>query len=220
MKIEKAVIFDMDGVIVHNDVYHYRSWQIFSEKIGKSLSLEEVKSWFGSTNEKILKDLFDHTLTPEEIAGYAEEKEQIYRDIYAPVIKPLEGLREFLESLDPAEWGIGLATSAPGSNVDFVLKSTGLASFFHQITDDSQISNGKPHPEIFLKTAEKLKVSPAKTLVFEDSFHGIEAARRAGMKVVGVATTHETGKLLNTDHNIRDFRDIDPDLLDKILASN
>lgn len=216
-KHTKALIFDMDGVIINNDEYHCRAWQMFSGKYGKPVSFQEVKTWFGSTNASILRNLLGNELDEDEILTLSREKEVIYRKIYNKEIKPLNGLRKFIDNPGLKDWKMGLATSAPPENVEFVLEKTGLTNTFDAITDDTQISNGKPDPEIFLKTAEKLRVLPARVIVFEDSFHGIEASRKAGMKVIGVATTHESGQLTNTDMVIKDFHALTIDDLNSIL---
>ncbi len=217
-KMDKALIFDMDGVIVNNDRYHCLSWMEFAKQHDKTVGFDEVKSWFGSTNRTILENLFDNRLDPEQIVRMGREKEEIYRRMYAADIRPVDGLPEFLGSLGGA-YRIGVATSAPTENVEFVLRETGLRAYFEAITDESDIRKGKPDPEIFLKAAGKLGVNPSQCLVFEDSFHGIEAARSAGMHVVGLATTHKPEDLKNTDLVIRNFFEINTQKLDEILTS-
>lgn len=212
----KALIFDMDGVVVHNDRYHYEAWYEYALKLGKEVSFDEVKSWFGNNNAAILRNLTGKDLTASEIEFHANEKEQLYRKVYEKDIKAVDGLKEFLEHALGLGLKIGLATSAPPANVEFILEGTGLENFFDAITDDTQIQHGKPDPEIFLKTAEKLSVNPGNALVFEDSFHGIEAARRAGMKVVGVATTHEKEALKMADLQINDFKGLTIEELNKL----
>ncbi len=215
--MKKALIFDMDGVVVNNDRYHYLAWQEFAEKHSKKVNFEEVKSWFGSTNESILINFFDRELSPDEIKKFAAEKEKIYRDIYSQHITPLEGLKELLEAASGDGFEIGLATSAPPENVEFVLEKTKLKKYFTEITDDTQISKGKPDPEIFILTGRKLGIDPSRSIVFEDSFHGIEAGKNAGMKVIAVASTHQPDKLQHADRVIINFREIDIQELDSLM---
>lgn len=214
--MKRALIFDMDGVVVKNDRFHCLSWIEFAKKHGKHVEFDEVKSWFGSTNRTILENLFGNPLPPDKINAMGDEKEEIYRNMYAPEIEPLTGLSEFLAEMD-GSYLIGLATSAPTENVEFVLRETGLEKFFSSVTDASDILHGKPDPEIFLKAARKLGAEPENCLVFEDSFQGIEAARKAGMYVVGVATTHEASDLMNTDMIIGDFNEMNREKLDLIF---
>ena len=112
---------------------------------------------------------------------------------------------------------MALATSAPKENVEFVLDNTGLKDKFLIITDASEISKGKPDPEIFLKTAHKMGIDPGRCIVFEDSIHGITAARAAGMKVIGVASSHGEEFLKGTVLNIIDFTGITKENLMKIM---
>ena len=207
---EAAFIFDMDGVIVPNDRYHYESWYKFASIHGYNISFGEVKSWFGNKNDQILTRLFGRPLSDEEIKSYSEEKELIYRDLYRGKVKETSGLLAFLKAGKMKKIPMALATSAPPENVKLILEETGTRDYFSFITDDSEVINGKPNPEIFIKTAEKLGIAPARCVVFEDSFHGINAARSAGMKVVGVATTHPAENLKNTDLVIENFIELKP----------
>jgi beta-phosphoglucomutase len=203
-----GIIFDMDGVIVDNDIYHFNAWGELCKNYGLDVDKAEVKTWFGNTNPMILKRLFGDDIDQDTIVRMGSEKEALYRDMYRPDIKALDGLLHLLESLYESGFTIAIATAAPTENVDFVLEHTGIRKYFHKIVDASMIKVGKPSPEIYLKTAEVLQLSVNDCLVFEDSFHGIESANRAGMKVVGVATTHPIEALKNTVMNITDFTEI------------
>jgi beta-phosphoglucomutase len=203
-----AAIFDMDGVIVDNDVYHFRAWGELCKNYGIQVSDEEVRSWFGNTNPMIIRNLFGENVDQKFIDKMGSEKETLYRDTYLPDIKPVKGLEAFLSDLFDSGIMIAMATSAPTENVDFVLRNTGFGRYFTHIIDSSMIKEGKPSPEIYNKTAGVLGLKPTECLVFEDSFHGIESALRAGMKVVGVATTHTKEKLRGTELNISDFTEI------------
>jgi beta-phosphoglucomutase len=208
MKEMKACLFDMDGVVVDNKEFHIEAWKIYADRLGFKVNYEECKSWFGYTNNHILKKLFNKELAHDEMEKMGEEKEVIYRDLYAGKIVPLHGLPEFIESLRKAGIKIALATSAPSANVHFTLEKTFLSDKFETIVDGSMVKNGKPDPEIFLKAAQNLGVTPECTLVFEDSFHGINAAHAAGMKVIGVATTHQANEIKGTHAIIKDFSEI------------
>ena len=205
---KKGLIFDMDGVIVDNAHYHVMAWIKFAKKYGIDLSKDEVKSQFGSINDAILRAFFNKELGQDEIIKMAFEKEEIYRALYSKDIEEVSGLTEFLEGLDMDNFTIGVATSAPPENVEFVLGKTNLTRFFKIITDESEIKKGKPDPEIFLKTAKKMGVNPEDCIVFEDSHKGIEAANRASMKVIGLGTSHPKETLHHTIMNIEDFTEL------------
>jgi len=203
-----AVIFDMDGVIIDSNPYHKLGWKMFCSK--HDIVLDE-KEWedkiFGRTGAVSLPIIMQKELTPHEIKIYCDEINSNFRKS-AENIQPLKGLKAFLDLLTKADIQFAMATSAPPENVEFVLNKTGLKNYFKFIVDDTQISKSKPDPEVFLKAADKLNTPPNKCIVFEDSLSGIQAAFSAGMKIVGVTTTHTAANLNNTDLIIDDFENL------------
>ncbi|MBL7875087.1 MAG: HAD family phosphatase [Cyclobacteriaceae bacterium] len=208
-----AVIFDMDGVLVDTNPYHKISLKQFCERYGYALSEEDlITKIYGRTNNEWIRTLFG-SLPTERILALGEEKEALFRSIYKDVIDPLAGLEEFLKRLTQAKIPIAIGTSAPRSNVDFVLQLTRLEKYFHTILDQSHVAHGKPDPEIYLKVADRLGFEPKRCVVFEDSLSGVESAQRAGAKVVGVTTTHTRQELAHTNFVISDFTDLMPETL-------
>ena len=204
-------IFDMDGVIVDNHAWHFKAWVEFGKRHGMDITMEAFSKHFGSTNHLIMCSLFDNKITEEEIVEFGNEKESIYREIYKPFIKPVDGLTEFLKTAEEQGISMALATSAPSENVKFTLKSLGIESYFKVKTDSSQVSRGKPDPQVYLITAAKLGVQPSDCVVFEDSVPGIQSALHAGMQVVGVATTHKSEELMMyVNKIIMNFEAYDP----------
>ncbi|MFP4090721.1 MAG: HAD family hydrolase [Cyclobacteriaceae bacterium] len=203
-----ALIFDMDGVIVDNHRYHLKSWLQFFEKHGISMTEKEYKQKVnGRTMGEILPKILDRKMSKEEIMKLGGQKEHVYRDLYAPDIRPVEGLPQFLEELESRNIPHAVATSAPTPNVDFTMERTGLRRFFPTIIDDTMVTKGKPDPEVYLTAAKALDMPPERCVVFEDAILGIQAGKNAGMKVVGVATTHSREELEaeDTDYVIDDF---------------
>ena len=203
-----ALLFDMDGVIVDNHKFHLKSWLGFFEKHNIHMSEEEYKANVnGRRMENILPDLLSREMSDEEVWDVGEEKEALYRELYRPHIKPTAGLVTFLAEVTRQRILRTVSTSAPPANVDFTLKHTGLRRYFSTIIDATMVTQGKPHPEVYLKSAEALGVEPAQCVVFEDAILGIQAGKNAGMKVVGVATTHSRAELEaeDTDLVIDDF---------------
>jgi HAD superfamily hydrolase (TIGR01509 family) len=189
-------IFDMDGVIVDNAEWHLAAFVEFGHRYGLKTSREEFSGYFGMTNQQIMDSLFQKKHTPEEILVLANEKETIYRELYRPFIKPVDGLPVFLQYIKEQVITIALATAAPPENVKFTLELTGLKDYFNIISDASMVKRGKPDPEVYILTAGKLGVLPSDCIVFEDSIAGIKSALAAGMRVIGVATTHTSEELL------------------------
>jgi beta-phosphoglucomutase len=212
-----AVIFDMDGVIIDSNPFHKISLRQFCEKYGYHLSDQElINKIYGRTNKEWIANLFG-ALSQEDLVRYEEEKESLFRELYKNDIRALRGLPEFLKRLKEKNIPIAIGTSAPRSNVDYVLSHTGLEKYFATILDESDVEHGKPNPEIYLKVAARLGYEPSRCIVFEDSLSGVESARRAGAKVVGVATTHSFEELSHTDFVIQDFADLDPATLISII---
>lgn len=192
LKNFNGFIFDMDGVIVDNYLYHIDAWGEFCKRHGLNFKAEEfTREYFGKNNADILQGLYGKTLSGSEIDMLGEEKEAIYRELYQPYIKPLDGLVDFMRALKTQRGKIAIASSAPQSNISFIVEKTGIKEFVDVSVNGNMVKLGKPNPDIFLKAAEFLHIQPEKCLVFEDSFSGIQAAMNAGMQVVAIATTHK-----------------------------
>lgn len=205
-----AFIFDMDGVIVDSNPYHKIALRQFCEAHGHTLTETELREKiYGRTNKDWIPNLFGD-IDRDLAKKYADEKEALFREIYAPHIQAVPGLIEFLGALDRSQIPRAIATSAPRDNVDFTLNKTGARPFFRVILDESFVSKGKPDPEIYLKTASALDLPPAQCLVIEDSLSGVESAKAAGCRVIGITTTHSAEEFPPVDLVIGDFRGLDP----------
>lgn len=214
-----AIIFDMDGVIIDNTYYHSLTWQKFAKDLGKKISLKFVREKFiGRLGREIMKDYFYPKATQKQLLKIDARREAVYRKIYASHIRPVKGLPEFLQHLKEEGIKVAMATAAPPANVKFVLGRTGLSKYFPVIVDATGVKVGKPNPDIFLKAAKKLKSKPSNCIVFEDALHGIEAAKRAGMKVVGIATSHKPKEIAHADMVIKDFSKINLPKLLKLIS--
>ncbi|MEJ2050002.1 MAG: HAD family hydrolase [Calditrichota bacterium] len=133
--------------------------------------------------------------------------------MYAPEIKPVDGLIRFLDQLESNRITRAIATSAPPGNVDFTLEYTGTKKYFDTIVNGDGVEHSKPNPEIYLKTANQIGFEPEKCVVFEDSLSGVESAHTAGCKVIGITTTHQREEFNGTELVIDNFNDIGlPDL--------
>ncbi|RIV25524.1 HAD family phosphatase [Fibrisoma montanum] len=207
----KAVIFDMDGVIVDTNPYHRETWRAYYERHGKTLTdADFVTHVSGKHNNDIVAHLFaDRPLTAADTALIGSEKEALFRDVYRPHIKPVPGLVDFLKALKAAGIRTAVATSAPVENLDFVVDALGLRPYFDVLLNESLVSRPKPDPEIYQKAMALLNVAPSESIVFEDSFTGIKAGKSAGAYVVGVATTQTPDELRPVvDDVIADFTEM------------
>jgi len=208
-----AVVFDLDGVIADTNPWHREAMREFCNRHRDEMVQvdEEMlrRHVFGFPNRAWIPVLFRAKLDLEQIDRLAFEREEIFRSMILGSIAPLEGLQELLEELTKFEVPVAIASSAPALNIELVLAETKVARYFSVILDDTAVTAGKPAPDIYLKAADDLNVPPERCMVFEDSMAGIEAGRRAGCTVIGVATTHLREELAPmTDLVISSFREI------------
>jgi len=186
----KGAIFDMDGVLVDNSPVHLEAFQIMAARYGIIIPDGRFSSLFGRGNADIIGAVFP----PEMVERYgvealAKEKEAVYREIYAPAIKPVDGLEKFLETLHKARIACAVGSSGPAANVEFVLSKCGIEKYFDVRISGDMVTRCKPDPEIFLTAAARLGLAPSRCVVFEDAVAGITAARSAGAKVVALTTS-------------------------------
>lgn len=189
--MKKAALFDMDGTLVDNTLAHMRAFEIFCARYGVTGWKEKLSQAFGMGNDDIMRLIMPAELLCERgLASLAEEKEAIYREIYAPEIRPVKGLVPLLESLRAAGVRCAVGSSGCRANVDFVLEKCRIGEFFDARISGDRVTRCKPDPEIYLTAAAALGMAPADCVVFEDAKAGIESARRAGVgRVVALATT-------------------------------
>jgi HAD superfamily hydrolase (TIGR01509 family) len=205
-------IFDMDGVLVDSNPVHKIALKQFCKQLGYDLTEEQLREKiYGRTNRDWLLNLMGN-LDDDTIKKYAYQKESLFRSLYHDV-KPLDGLTGFLDKIKKHQIPVAIATSAPRANVDFTLLGTGMGNYFETILDDSFVTRGKPDPEIYIKSAAALTMNPAHCVVFEDSLSGVQAARAAGCKVVGITTTHTPEELYETDLILDNFVGLEPENL-------
>lgn len=218
MKEKFAVLFDMDGVIIDSNPYHKDAWMAFCRRYQVELREEDVPRYiYGKTNKTALVDVFQREFSPEESFRMSEEKEAIYRELHRPDIGLIKGLAGLLEDFKRHQVPLAVCTNAPVANLDFMLEETGIRPYFQVLIDASKVSKGKPDPEIYLKAAQLLGIAPGRCIVMEDSTVGVEAGLRAGMKVVGITTTHSRQELAHTHLVIDDFDELSVDKLQALL---
>lgn len=208
-----GVIFDMDGVIVHSNPAHKEAIQIFCRKFKIDISDQILENKvYGRTNKEWIPELFGD-ISVERMQKLADEKEQLFRDIFAPEEHVVKGIHTFLETLKSYEIPMAVATSAPGENAEYILSRLSISDYFSIVLDSSHVTTGKPDPEVYIMASNALGKQPENCVVFEDSVSGVQAGRNAGSRVVGVTTTHTPEELESCDLIIDDFTELSPEVL-------
>lgn len=193
----KAVIFDMDGTLVDSIPFHKEAWLRFLRNHEIYLDEKSFHAENHGTIEEMMFRFFGSGLSKSQLFQFSEEKERIYRELYSPQIKEVGGLTNFLESIFLQKIRIGLATMGNQSNIDLTLDSLGARRFFHSTTGGHEVKKGKPDPEIYELALHKVGIKASECLAFEDSIGGVRSAISAGIKVIGITTTHTREELLD-----------------------
>ncbi len=206
----QAFIFDLNGTMINDMEYHTRAWMhLFNNQLGASFSWDEVKPQMYGKNPEVLVRMFGaDRFTMEEMLALSMEKEIQYQVEYLPHLSLLPGLPEFLERAYQAGIPMAIGSAAIPFNIDFVLDNLNIRHYFKTIVSADDVVISKPHPETYLKVAERLQVNPADCIVFEDVPKGAEAANNAGMRAVVLTTTHpkdDFNALQNVLHFANDF---------------
>lgn len=213
----RAVLWDIDGTLVDSAEYHYLAWRQALADLGRDLSREEFAQTFGQRNDTILRRHFGPDFPAAEIERIGDAKEEAYRQLLCTGgIEPLPGVRHWLRRLREEGWRQAVATSGPRLNVEAILSRLRLTEVFEASVSAEDVERGKPDPEVFLTAATRLGVEPARCVVVEDAPSGIEAAHRAGMRAVGVLSTHAQ---LSADRVVRSLEDLPADAFDVLLAA-
>lgn len=197
------MIFDLDGVLIHSMPMHVRAWNRYLEGFGiKCGELERVMH--GKRNSELVRELFGEGLGAQEVFEHGAAKERLFRqmlleeDLEACRVR---GLEEFLQRHRTVPKAI--ASNAEAANIEFVIEQFGLRPYFQAVVNGHEVKRPKPFPDVYLKAAELLGVEARDCIVFEDSPTGVEAARAAGMRVVGVETTPT--EFTGVDLTVQDF---------------
>ena len=196
----KACIFDLDGVIVDTAKYHYMAWKRLAAELGVELTETENEKLKGVGRQEsleIILSLAGIDKTEQEKVRLADKKNIWFVD-YVNAMKPNEifpGVLELLEELSAK--GVKVALASSSKNALTVVNKLGIKSRFEVIIDGNMIKNSKPDPEIFLKAAKRLNIQSKDCIVVEDAAAGVEAAKRAGMKCIGIG---DVSRLKMADH--------------------
>ena len=199
-----AVLWDMDGVLVDTGDFHFQSWKETFEEIDVPFDREDFTKTFGMNNAGILEWVFGRKPDPEEVSRISDKKESLFRELVKGKAEPLPGVPGWLKQFQA--WGIkqAITSSAPPENIEVLVAELQIEDFFDAIVSGFDLP-GKPNPDVFLKAANTLQVSPENCVVVEDAIAGVEGAKRAGMKCIAVTTTNPADKLAKADYVVENL---------------
>ncbi|MBN1806314.1 MAG: HAD family phosphatase [Sedimentisphaerales bacterium] len=203
----KAVIFDFDGVITDSEILHFRAFNQVLKQHGFELTKEDYyKTYLGYSDADCYEALIKEgrlKVDKAQIRNLMDKKKVVYKDIAKAEGKLIEGVRDFLIMLDENSIPMAICSGSLLSEVEMMLEGTGLRHLFKEIVSGEQVKKGKPDPEGYLLTLERLNnnsisaqmnnknhIEPNECVVIEDSHWGLQAAKAAGMHVIAVTTSY------------------------------
>lgn len=191
MLMIKAVLFDMDGVLVNTETFYIKALiDTLSEEIGLELTMEEVEKYAGLIYTEKLKRIFKERGIKGDPYELAEKSRRRFLQIVKGRIRLLPGVKELIEELVSSGIKLGLVSSSRRKVVEVVIRETGLEGVFDVIVAQEDVKHLKPDPEPYLLASKKLGIRPQECVVIEDSVHGISSAKSAGMKCIAIVNPH------------------------------
>jgi len=206
----------MDGVLVDTRELHYLAWSQVLAELGISLTWETFREVFGMSNAGILKRLLASDTDPATLLQIAERKEALFRESARGRVRPLPGVRFWLEQLTRQGVAQAIASSGPMENIQMLVNELGIAAHFAAIVSGADLPS-KPNPAVFLAAAEALRMAADRCVVIEDSPAGVEGAKRAGMRCIAVLTTSTESALRAADVIVADLEALEPQALAKMF---
>ena len=204
-------------MLVDTGDLHYLTWQKAFEEVGYTFTKEDFIATFGRNNESIMKILFGDDVDPDFSQRISERKEELFRQMLEGRVTLLPAVREWLAQFQT--WGMrqAVASSAPAENITATADAFSLRPYFDALVSGTGMP-GKPHPDVFLKSAQALDVPPERCVVIEDAVHGVEGARAAGMKCIAVTTTNSAKALHQADLVLKDLTELTAEQVQALFA--
>ncbi len=212
-----AVIFDMDGVLVDSYHVHFESWKQLYHELGVEYSEEAFAADFGRTSRDILRRSQGGDISDERIRELDQRKEALFRNIFRERFVAIDGAVELIDALTADGFQLAVGSSAPPENVSLSLELLRRSSEFSATVTGSDVTRGKPDPQVFQLAAERLGVPVSSCAVVEDAAHGVEAARLAGMAAIGLTGTTTREKLSHGDLVIDSLRELTPKRIGELI---
>ena len=204
----RAVIWDMDGVIIDSAEEHRQAWQRLAHEEGVRFSDADFWSTFGKRDDDIITLVWG-TQSPERLQELADRKEAYFRTLIRETAAPLPGSIELMRGLHEAGYAQALASSAPVENIRLISDVLGLGHYLTALVSGETVAHGKPAPDIFLKAAGELGIVPTQCLVIVDAVAGVQAAHAAGMRCIAVADDRDLPGLREAELIVKSLTEVD-----------
>ena len=217
-----AIIFDVDGTMVDNALYHENAWIELGKRHNIDVTPDYYKTYIhAKCNARNARTLFGDDIAEDFVEKVSDEKETIYRDSFRPVLKEIAGLTALLKQLSEANIPMGVASNSPKGNVDLVLDELNIRHYFGAVLDRDMLAVGKPNPEGLFTVAKQLGIETDRCLVVEDSPSGFKAAENAKMKYIAIAAGSNEEDLKHAATALAiydDFTTITPEILHGLIC--
>ncbi len=219
MSTHRAVIFDIDGVLVDSYDAHLKSWQMLADETGVTFTDADFIAGFGRTTRDILQRWW-RVADEREIKRLDDRKERLYRELVADDFPAMDGAVELIDALHAAGFALAMGSSGPPENVQLALARLGRRDAFGAVVSGLDVERGKPAPDIFLAAARRLGVEPVRCLVIEDAPPGVQAARAANMACLALMSKGRTRADfidIRPDVFVDSLREVNPHMLSKLV---
>ena len=206
-RLKRAALWDLDGVLVDSAEVHYRAWLQALDEDAHLFTLQRFHATFGTTNRAVLLDLFDNQISEQKIDYISTQKKEYFNQLIYDNAKLMAGVYDWLEYFQSQGVKQAVASSANSEYIEQIVVHVGIAHFFKVVLSAEKMRS-KPQPDVFLAAATQLDALPENCIVFEDALAGIQAAKRAGMHCVAIASTHTPSALQSADIIITSFQEL------------
>jgi HAD superfamily hydrolase (TIGR01509 family) len=197
--VTRAILWDLDGVIVDSGLYHYEAYRRVFGELRRSISGDEFFSGLiGLRNDAIIRKVLGE-VPDDEVKRIADRKETAFRELVSGNVDALPGVRYLVEDAKAAGLKQAIVSSTPRANIDLILGELKFEGFFTAIVGEEDAAKGKPDPEGFLVAMSRLGMQANECVVIEDAPEGITAGKAAGARTIGVATTRPAQRLTEAD---------------------
>jgi len=213
----RAIIWDLDGVILDSAEEHRLAWQRLAQDEGIVFTDTDFWATFGKRNNDIIPHYWQVT-SAEQVQALADRKETLFREFVRETAAFLPGAEELMRDLHEAGFAQALASSTPVENITLISELLGLERYLSALVSGETVAHGKPAPDIFLRAAEVLGIPPAACVVIEDAVAGVQAAHAAGMRCISVAGARDLPGLRAAELMVRDLTEVDVERVRALAA--